>query len=270
LEKTMMERERVNRPSSEIYVYATNKNFLNIYDALRIDKIKVEVTGYDPETRRQTGHASAWLDRADARLLTHLVAHRLFAPVTGGKWEKFGGSQREDGSIESRTLVVEWDEGDGGRFARNPYRLTISNGPGKKTALGAVAPAGKATSLLSMRLTEPDMIKIMLAVGAYISAYETAHHHRLVAEKVRELDAKLAERAGQPGRANGEAEPERQARVVPFQQRGPEAVVPPRGDNAYEKRGSIGAPGVDVTRGSVRTFAGQNGGLREGRTSRTG
>lgn len=75
----MMERERVNRPSSEIYVYATNKNFLNIYDALRIDKIKVEVTGYDPESRRQTGHASAWLDRADARLLTHLVAHRLFA-----------------------------------------------------------------------------------------------------------------------------------------------------------------------------------------------
>ena len=266
----MMERERVNRPSSEIYVYATNKNFLNIYDALRIDKIKVEVTGYDPETRRQTGHASAWLDRADARLLTHLVAHRLFASVTGGKWEKFGGSQREDGSIESRTLVVEWDEGDGGRFARNPYRLTISNGPGKKTALGAVAPAGKATSLLSMRLTEPDMIKIMLAVGAYISAYETAHHHRLVAEKVRELDAKLAERAGQPARGNNEAEPERQARVVPFQQRGAQGEASTRGNATYEKRAAYSAPGGDGARTGMRTIAADNDGLREGRASRTG
>lgn len=266
----MMERERVNRPSSEIYVYATNKNFLNIYDALRIDKIKVEVTGYDPETRRQTGHASAWLDRADARLLTHLVAHRLFAPVTGGKWEKFGGSQREDGSIESRTLVVEWDEGDGGRFARNPYRLTISNGPGKKTALGAVAPAGKATSLLSMRLTEPDMIKIMLAVGAYISAYETAHHHRLVAEKVRELDAKLAERAGQPSRSNAETELGRQARVVPFQQRSGQGEASAGGNATYERRTAYNAAGGDGARTSMRTITGENSGLREGRASRTG
>ena len=191
----MLDREKSGRLSPEIFVYATNKNFLNIYDALRIDKVKVEVTGYDPASKRQTGHASAWLDRADARLLAHLVSHRLFAGVTNGKWEKFGGSQRDDGSIESRTLLVEWDEGDGGRFARNPYRLTIANGPGRKTELGAVAPAGEPTARLSMRLTETDMIKVMLAVGAYIAAYETAHHHRLVADKVRELDAKLAERA---------------------------------------------------------------------------
>jgi hypothetical protein len=191
----VLDREKSGRLSPEIFVYATNKNFLNIYDALRIDKVKVEVTGYDPASKRQTGHASAWLDRADARLLSHLVSHRLFAGVTGGKWEKFGGSQRDDGYIESRTLQVEWDEGDGGRFARNPYRLTIANGPGRKTDLGAVAPAGEPTARLSMRLTETDMIKVMLAVGAYITAYETAHHHRLVADKVRELDAKLAERA---------------------------------------------------------------------------
>ena len=191
----MLEREKSGRLSPEIFVYATNKNFLNIYDALRIDKVKVEITGYDPASKRQTGHASAWLDRADARLLAHLVSHRLFAGVTGGKWEKFGGSQRDDGSIESRTLLVEWDEGDGGRFARNPYRLTIANGPGRKTELGAVAPAGEPTARLSMRLTEMDMVKVVLAVGSYIAAYETAHHHRIVAEKMRELEAKMAERA---------------------------------------------------------------------------
>ncbi len=176
----MLDREKSGRISPEIFVYATNKNFLNIYDALRIDKIKVEIAGYDPNTKRQTGHASAWLDRADARLLTHLISNRLFAAVTGGKWEKFGGSQREGSTVESRTLVVEWDEGDGGRFARFPYRITISNGPGIKTDMGAVKPAGEPTARINMRLSESDMIKIMLSIGSYMTAYETAHHHRLV------------------------------------------------------------------------------------------
>jgi hypothetical protein len=191
----MEERERNGRLSPEIYVYATNKNFLNLYDALRIDKVKLEIAGYDPATNRQTGHATAWLDLDDARLLTHLVSHRLFAAVTGGKWEKYGGSQRDDGSIESRVMSVEWDEGENGRFARFPYRLTIANGPGKRTNTGGVSPDGPAGSLMSMRLPESDMIKVMLALGDYIHAYEAAHHHRIVADRVRELREKLAERS---------------------------------------------------------------------------
>ena len=192
----MEERERSGKLSPEIYVYATNKNFLNLYDALRIEKIKVELAGYDPATNRQTGHASAWLDAHEARLISHLVEHRLFAQVTGGRWEKFGGSQRDDGSIESRTFTIEWDEGDGGRYSRFPYRLTIANGPGRKTQTGGVSPAGEPTSRLSMRLPELDMMKVMLAVGAYMQAYEAAHHHRIVADRMRELTAKLAERSG--------------------------------------------------------------------------
>lgn len=182
--------------SPEIYVYATNKNFLNLYDALRIDKVKVEIAGYDPAINRQTGHASAWLDKDDARLLSHLICNRLFGPVTGGKWEKYGGSQREEGNLESRTMLVEWDEGDGGRFAKFPYRLTISNGPGKKTSTGGVAPAGEPTARLSMRVPETDMIKLMLALGDYIHAYEAAHHHRIVAQRLQDLREKLADRAG--------------------------------------------------------------------------
>jgi len=191
----MEDRERSGRLSPEIYVYATNKNFLNLYDALRIDKVKVEIAGYDPASNRQTGAATAWLDLDDARLLCHLTAHRLFAPVTGGKWEKYGGSQKDDGSIESRTISVEWDEGDGGRFARYPYRLTIANGPGKKTNTGGVSPDGPARSQLSMRLPETDMIKVMLALGDYIHAYESAHHHRIVADRLRELRDKLEQRS---------------------------------------------------------------------------
>lgn len=192
----MEERERSGKLSPEIYVYATNKNFLNVYDALRIDKIKIEVAGYDPATNRQTGHASAWLDAHEARLICHLVTHRLFAAVTGGKWEKFGGSQREDGSIESRTFTIEWDEGDSGRYARFPYRLTIANGPGRKTQTGGVSPSGEPSARLSMRMPEADMMKVLLAVGAYMEAYEAAHHHRIVADRMRELNAKMAERSG--------------------------------------------------------------------------
>jgi hypothetical protein len=199
------ERERSGKLSPEIYVYATNKNFLNVYDALRIEKIKIEIAGYDPATNRQTGHASAWLDANEARLIGHLVAQRLFPAVTGGRWEKFGGSQREDGSIESRTFTIEWDEGDGGRYARFPYRVTIANGPGRKTETGGVSPAGQPTSKLSMRLPELDTMKVMLAIGAYMQAYEAAHHHRIVAERLRELNAKLAERSGGAAHAGNRA-----------------------------------------------------------------
>src|SRR5205814_9900584 len=53
---------------------------------------------------------------------------------------------------------------------------------------------GPATSQLSMRVPEPDMIKVMLALSDYIHAYEAAHHHRIVADRVRELREKLAGR----------------------------------------------------------------------------
>src|SRR4051812_47186293 len=222
----MEDRERNGRLSPEIYVYATNKNFLNLYDALRIDKVKLEIAGYDPATNRQTGQANAWLDVDDARLLCHLATNRIFGPVTGGKWEKFGGSQKDDGSIESRTLSIEWDEGENGRFARYPYRITIANGPGRKTQTGGVSPDGPARSLLSMRLPELDMIKVMLALGDYIHAYEAAHHHRIVADRVRELRDKLAERserfdapdrvAAHPAPANA-APPARHPQAAPSQ-----------------------------------------------------
>jgi hypothetical protein len=223
----MEDRERNGRLSPEIYVYATNKNFLNLYDALRIDKVKLEIAGYDPTTKRQTGQANAWLDVDDARLLCHLATHRLFKPVTGGKWEKFGGSQKEDGSIESRTISIEWDEGDNGRFARFPYRVTIANGPGRKTQTGGVSPDGPAKSLLSMRLPESDMIKVMLALRDYVQAYEAAHHHRIVADRIRELRDKLAVRSERFETHERDAITARAERPSPQQQPQPAAQTPP-------------------------------------------
>jgi hypothetical protein len=69
------------RLSPEIFVYATNKNFLNLYDALRIGKIRWEVAGYDKASGHQTGRASAWLDVDDLRLLAHLITTRTFKDV---------------------------------------------------------------------------------------------------------------------------------------------------------------------------------------------
>src|SRR5215204_2460301 len=69
------------RISPEIYVYATAKNFLNIYDALRIEKFKIEVASYDPGSGKQTGLAAAWLDMDEMRLLIHLITLRLFPTV---------------------------------------------------------------------------------------------------------------------------------------------------------------------------------------------
>src|SRR5437870_3259848 len=80
----------------------------------------------------------------------------------------------------------------------NLYRITIANGPGRKTQTGGVSPDGPARSQLSMRLPEPDMVKVALALGDYIHAYETAHHHRIVADRVRQLRDKLATRTSRP------------------------------------------------------------------------
>jgi hypothetical protein len=164
------------RISPEIYVYATNKNFLNIYDALRIEKFKIEVASYDPGSGKQTGLAAAWLDLDEMRLLIHLVTLRLFPTVltAGGRmprFERFGGSDR-DGAVESRTFLLEWDPGTGGRFAGYPYRLTIANGPGVRTPTGAVQPRGEPTSRQQMRLPEADLMEILLAVGAHLRAKE--------------------------------------------------------------------------------------------------
>ncbi len=191
----------LNRPkqvSPEIYVYATNKNFLNLYDALRISKVKVELAGYDKDSGKQTGIAAAWLDADDLKLLAHLVLNRLFAAVANNRFERFGGSEKADGQLESRTVTIEWDDGDG-KFARYPYRLTIQNGPGQKTATGAVTPAGEPTARVQMRMPEADLMKVLLVAADYVRNYELIHFRSVVAEKVRELEERFARRDAQIG-----------------------------------------------------------------------
>jgi hypothetical protein len=213
--------------SPEIFVYATNKNFLNIYDALRIGKIRWEVAGYDKASGHQTGRASAWLDVDDLRLLAHLITTRTFKDVLPkGRFESFGGSER-DGAVESRTLVVEWDPGEGGRFAGYPYRVTITNGPGVRSATGAVQPKGEPTSRQSMRLPEADCMKILLAVQAYLTAWEATYHAENVGANLDAQRGRLAERAPAAPAAPAPA-PVAARRTVPTPIRAvPAQAVPP-------------------------------------------
>jgi hypothetical protein len=73
---------------------------------------------------------------------------------------------------------------------------------------GAVQPAGEPTARLSMRMTEMDLMRVMLAVDAYIRAHETVYHRQIVEARVQELSTKLLGRApgGAPARDSSEAQ----------------------------------------------------------------
>jgi hypothetical protein len=219
---------------------------------LRIGKVKVELAGYDRNSGRQTGIAAAWLDADDLKLLAHLVLNRLFTATANNRFERFGGSEKADGQLESRTISVEWDDGDG-KFARYPYRLTIQNGPGQKTATGAVTPAGEPTARIQMRLPETDLMKVLLVARDYVLAYEFNQHNRLVAQKTRDLRARLEERDAQHAPALPAAPPQPTANDDELT--ATEALRPARPTNGASSYGSARPPVNSATSngsGSVR------------------
>ena len=185
----------------EIVTYATQSAFFTAYDCLDIGKVKVEVATYE-RGQGQTGRAVAYLDAADLRLVIHALKTAQFDLLFGGKFEAFGGSQR-DGAVESRVLRLEHDAGDNGRFARFPLRLTVSNGPGKTTANGGIAPDGEPKARVSIRFSMPDLLRLLLETEAYMDAYLSAHIERIRAERAKELEQKLGRRDSNDGIPEG-------------------------------------------------------------------
>ena len=185
----------------EIVTYATQSAFFTAYDCLDIGKVKVEVATYE-RGQGQTGRAVAYLDVADLRLVIHALKTAQLETLLGGKFEAFGGSQR-DGAVQSRVLRLEHDAGEGGRFARFPLRLTVSNGPGKATANGGVAPDGEPTARVSIRFPLSDLLRLLLETEADLNAYRSAHIERIRAERARELEQKLGRRDSDDGIPEG-------------------------------------------------------------------
>ena len=89
----------------EIVAYATQGAFFTVYDCLDIGKVKVEVATYE-RGQGQTARAVAYLDAADLRPLVHALKAGQFEALFAGRFESFGGSQRQ-GSVESRILRLE-------------------------------------------------------------------------------------------------------------------------------------------------------------------
>ena len=176
----------------EIVTYATRSAFFTVYDHLEIGKVKVEVATYE-RGQGQTGRAVAYLDVADLRVVIHALKADRFEALFGGRFEAFGGSQR-DGAIESRVLRLEHDAGEGERFARYPMRLTVSNGPGKATANGGIAPDGEPKARVSIRFPVCDLLRLLLETEAYLDAYLCARIERIRAERARELEGRLIRR----------------------------------------------------------------------------
>lgn len=186
--------ELPNHP--EIVRYASRSAFFTVYDHLGIGKVKVEVATHEPG-RGQTGRAVAYLDVADLRLVIHALKADRFEALLGGRFEAFGGSVR-DGAVESRVLRLEEDAGEDGRFARFPLRLTVSNGPGKVTENGGIAPSGEPTARVRVRFSRADFLRLLLEVEAYLDAYLCAHIEGIRAERAAALRRRLRERGASP------------------------------------------------------------------------
>ena len=186
--------------SPEIAVYSTRGAFCNFYDALDINKIKVEVAEYDPSTREQTARAVAWLDVDQVMLLIYAFKENRFDQLVG-TFKDFGGSELDDGSLQSRILVIRRDLGDKGQFAEHPIRLSIGNGPGKRTSTGGVVPDKDRKSEFiwaNCRFPEADWLQLLLAVENYIVAWEVSTFGQRREHSTEALKAKLESRS-QPG-----------------------------------------------------------------------
>ncbi len=179
----------------EIAVYTTAKNFLNLLDAVDIGKVQVELASYDKAAGKQTARASFWLDVGDARLVAWAITNGEFKTALAGKFEAYGGSERE-GKSESRVFRLEEDPGQKGEFAKFPYRLTVSAGPGKRVSTSGIAPDGEPTSRVSMRLPSADLVKLCLTLEAYLDAHDAANFSQVRAEKVARVARRMAERQG--------------------------------------------------------------------------
>jgi len=161
--------------------YATHKHFLNVYDALGVDRLQWEAVHYDRERRRHIARAFCYLTTTRCKLLVHQVLSGEAQGQPGWTFEVFGGGMR-DGQVESRLFTVVFDPGDDDRFAKMPWRITIAMGPGKKTSTGGIAPAGQPTTRVAIRLSDADWTAICLEIRDFL----TAHQREI--EDVRKLE----------------------------------------------------------------------------------
>lgn len=173
-----MNDQTAKKPDYCIRTHATNKQFLNVFGLVAIERIRIEIANYDPRTKRHTQFVQAYIAIADTRMIVHQVLHAQV--VQDWKHEFYGGSTTESG-IESRVTTIKYDRGQNDSYARFPFQISIAIGHGKKTATGGIAPDGKPHTQAFIRLSEQDMLKLCLEIEAYL----TCHQKQLEAVRYR-------------------------------------------------------------------------------------
>lgn len=152
-----------------IITHTTKTRILHIEDALDLGKLRLELWEYQKGNGAK-GHVEHYMDVHDARLLfTDLATGHLAEP-----YQELKGTYR-DGQPQSRTLTVAEVE------ARQPIKITVSNGPGEVIGAGAIKPKkGAEQTRISILLDRRTARKIALAVLGHIAAWEVAtYYHRL-------------------------------------------------------------------------------------------
>ena len=158
-----------------IISYTSKARILHVEDALDLGKIRLEMWSYE-KGKGASANVEHYMDADDARL--------LFVDLSSGqlpeKYEELKGTFR-DGEPQSRTLRVE----DLGDKARQPIKITISNGPGEVLGAGAIKPKkGAKRTEISVLLPRREARKIALAVLAHMNAWAAATYYRRLAEGI--------------------------------------------------------------------------------------
>lgn len=209
--------ENAYRPRNlRIVRHITKNRILDIQDCLDIGKLRVEIVDFVEGQGAKLSLEHFAEPDALALVCFDILHGRPFE-----KYVEFKGTPQGESAV-SRVLVVERVE------ARNPFKITISRGPGKLMETGAIQPAGKPEATLSMLLSEFDARRIAFTILRHLTAFEAATYHARVAAGTRRPEGEPAAPAGP-----GAGEPESRQAQPPASPEAPVAEkVPARAEAA--------------------------------------
>ena len=191
--------ENAYRPRHlRIVRHVTKNRILDIQDLLDIGKLRIEIVEY----AEGEGAKLSVEHFAEPDALA-VVCHDILEGRPFEKYVEYKGTPQSEAAT-SRVLVVERVD------ARNPFKITVSRGPGKVMGTGAIQPVGKPEASLSMLLSEFDARRIAFTILRHLAAFEAATYHARVAAGTRRPEAEA-----EPAAAAPEARPAAQATPAP-------------------------------------------------------
>ena len=162
------------------------------------EKLFIGLTNYDATHRTPNVYLSHAVDGPTFRLLAHTILTGTFVeavttaalgadPITrivdvpqsegAGparhfyQWREFKGSPAKDGTLISRVLTLTWNDTPHHAY---PWGVSLTSGPGRATATGAVMPAGAPTTKVQMQLSPVQMQQWMLLGVEALQSLTTA------------------------------------------------------------------------------------------------